>query len=238
MTCRWVILGCLVLGIGSWTTCYGSEHCSKSEPARRSGPQTDAPQAAASDSPWELIFDEDFDDAWQSRWQLDGIAELKANIVDGNRVLAIHTQRDPDIAANRQSVLWCKRRFRGNLRIAFRIQAETGNRSIFYFNARPTRPSKDQTIFDWQRPDAQMEHYAGDERLEMYSVGILRDDESSCNLRYIGGSAAEAFQMRRQRSEAWFGEETIIRSYPSPYRGKPDTWFDVDVQNIGKRLRV
>jgi hypothetical protein len=121
MTCRRVILCCIVF----WTGCYESES------------ETD--QGTMRPSRWDLVFEENFyDDAWRSRWLLEGVAEMERSTVDGSRVLAIHTQVDSNMTKNRQSVLWCRQQFCGNLRIVFRIKGETGNRSIFYFNAQPT----------------------------------------------------------------------------------------------------
>jgi len=70
----------------------------------------------------------------------------------------------------------------------------------------------------------------------MYSVGILRDDQQFCNLRYIGGRTADAYQYNRRKQTVLYDGETIFQTYPSPYQGMSDTWFTCDVQIMDNRL--
>ncbi|MCD6365066.1 MAG: DUF1080 domain-containing protein [Planctomycetes bacterium] len=197
-----------------------------------------APAASETAAPdyagWTLVFEENFsDDSWPQRWRLEGFADLGI-VRDGEAdYLKIRTVKSAANRNNKQSVLWCKRRFSGNLRFVFRARGQSGNRSIFYFNANTTADSKLSSIFDLPRPDAQMVRYAGVDELEMYSVGILRDDQDRCNVRYLGGAMAECF-----RKQTRFGAESIIQSHDSPYRHKPQVWFKFDLRVVGPRITM
>ena len=76
----------------------------------------------------------------------------------------------------------------------------------------------------------------------IYTIGILRSDESSCNLRYIGGSTAGAYLEYMKNpgveAQAVFGAETIYKSYDSPFEGKPDRWFEFDISVVGDSITL
>jgi len=185
---------------------------------------------------WTLIFEENFaDDSFRDRWRLEGFADLTVKDSHQARYLEIKTKHSADTPRNKQSVLWYKKRVAGNLRITFRAKGETGSRAILYFNARPSSASKRKSVLDWNRPDAQMVRYAGRKELEMYSLGMLRDQHAACNLRHLGGSTAEIYT---GRSHDLFNKESIFHSYPSPFSGKPDTWFEFDVQIVGTSISL
>jgi len=182
---------------------------------------------------WELVLEEEFyDRSCLDRWRLEGFADLNLGREEGVDYIEITTRRDTADHDNRQSVLWCNEPFRGDLRFEFRARGETSNRSIFYFNANPVEGFDLSSIFDWLRPDAQMLHYAGCDSIEMYSVGILRDDQQECNLRYIGGTTAPAYRNPEMMTDVQrlYGDETIFKAFPSPFLGRPDTWFEFDLQ--------
>ena len=84
-----------------------------------------------------------------------------------------------------------------------------------------------------------MHRYAGDGKIEMYSVGTLRETERRCNLRYIGGPTAPAYHRFPWTPKGTrFDDETIIRSFDSPFRGKADTWFEFDLRIVGKKISL
>jgi len=88
---------------------------------------------------WELVFQEDFsDDSSLRRWKLEGFAGLEIVRRGDTDYLKIATTFSETDRQNKQSVLWCRERLSGDLRFVFRARGETGNRSIFYFNANPT----------------------------------------------------------------------------------------------------
>ena len=210
--------------------------CAAAGPKERRRPPDDRPS-------WTLVFQEDFsDDSFRDKWRLEGLAQLAIRSDGTTKFLEIRTKRSETDAKKRQSVYWCGRRFSGDLRFVFRARGAAGNRSIFYFNANAAKDSGHKSIFEWTRPDADMIRYAGDERLEMYSVGVLRDDQAKCNLRYIGGSAAELYRTLRtgkwKRREELYGRETIIRAYDSPFSGEPGTWFEFDLRVEGGRIAL
>jgi len=178
---------------------------------------------------WQLVFQEEFSDAsYKDDWQLDGKAELTLKTEGKAGYL--------EIATKKRSVLWLKRHFGGDIRVVFRARGQTKNRSIFYFNARPTPDSGFKTVFDWPRPDADMKRYAGTNIVELYTVGMLRDDQDVCNLRYLGGTTAWAYNRPKRNRDGAYDTETIFKPYDSPFRNQPDTWFEFDVQVIGEQI--
>jgi len=185
---------------------------------------------------WRPVLQEDFaDDSFRDRWVLEGFADLALERDKDLPHIRIATTRNPHEPKNRQSVLWCKQRFSGNVRVTFRAKGATANRAILYFNAVPTPESGHRTIFDWDRPDAEMIRYAGDSRIAMYTLGMLRDDQNVCNLRYIGGSIADAYTALPFDP---YQQASIIKAYDSAFRDKPDTWFDFDIRVVGRRIAL
>jgi len=202
-------------------------------PARRLGEG----EAGCGES-WSLAFEEDFSDAsYEDRWFLDGFADLSLEGEGGTRHLRIKIRPSADNPKNFQSVLWCREKFLGDLRFRFRAKGESGNASIFYFNANPTKDSGYDSIFDWVRPDAQMARYAGSGKMEMYSVGLLRNT-AKCNFRYIGGGTVHAYNRPNRQQDRAYDKATLICSYDSPFEGKPDTWFEFDLQIVGNRITL
>ncbi|MBN1670108.1 MAG: heparinase II/III family protein [Kiritimatiellae bacterium] len=219
----------------SFTTPAGARGTIAIAPVRLS-PRTAARSAAVREdaADWQPVFEEEFsDESYRERWHLDGTAELAIEREGNASALKIATRAGGADAGQRASVLWCKRRLAGDVRICLRARGESGNRGILLFNARPMPDSGHATIFDWVRPDSAYARYAGDPIWAMYSVGILRNDEKACNLRYIGGTAAAALA---EVSYKRFQEETVIAACDSPFRGKPLTWFELDLRVIGKRI--
>jgi len=190
---------------------------------------------------WELAFEEDFSNiSYEEQWRLDGFADLEIAAEGTASYLKIKTKAGETNPENKQSVLWYRKRFPGDLRFVFRAKGDSGNRSIFYFNANPTPVSGYNSIFDWDRADAQMTQYAGMDIIELYTVGILRDDQDECNLRYIGGTTAPVYREYLKKpdasAQAVYGSETIFQAHHSPFLNKPDTWFEFDLQIVGRHL--
>jgi len=206
--------------------------------AEKGSIQDHAERKTRGDHAWTLVFEENFSDASHMKnWLLDGFADLSMEGEGQIRYLRIGTKPSADNPNNFQSVLWRQERYRGDLRFEFRAKGEPGNCSIFYFNANPTKGSGYDSIFDWERPDAQMARYAGSEKIEMYSVGILRD-VGKCNFRCIGGNTVDAYRKPDRRETRIHEKATLICSYDSPFEQKPDTWFTFDLQIVGRRITL
>ncbi len=133
----------------------------------------------------ELVLREDFDSpASLSNWSLDGLADVS---VTPEGKLRIKTEkREVRGQITRCSVLWCKQPVWGDLRIEFDCKAEPKSRCLFFFSARTTEA--DRSVFAWPRPRAEYGDYAYEPRIELYSMGILRSDQTELNLRHLGGS--------------------------------------------------
>ncbi len=182
---------------------------------------------------WALWMAEEFsDDSYRKRWRTEGLAELTTGKAGAVRFLRIRTLENPGQREDKQSVLWFRRPVPGDLLFVFRVRAEAGNQSLFLFNANPTRESGFRTIFDRPRPDAQYVRYAGTESIEMYSLGMLRDRQRQCNIRYLGGSAVKT------RSFQQGVHIPNLHAHGSPYFGKPDTWFELDLSIEGRRISL
>lgn len=176
------------------------------------------------DASWNLIYANEFNDAsLPGDFVTDGFAEMSAE----NGHLIIKTLKTD---AGIESVVWLDKKIEGDVRIRFRIKGSTGSRMIFYFNARGE-------VFNSARNNARMGHYAGTGKMEMYSVGLLRDDQKLCNARFIGGNTSEAY-MKYGRTPLIYDQETVITSFKSPFYGKPNEWFDCEVQVTGTRMQI
>ena len=205
---------------------------------------------------WELVMSEDFSKPESLKnWKLDGSAKLHLSL-DGK--LLVETRKaEIDGKVAKASVLWYHKPFKGDLRILFDGKADPKSRCILFFNAQP-REGK-TSIFQWKRPIATYDSYAGDPRMVLYTLGTLRSDQKEVNLRILGaqpslGTYTErrtCFERFRQsgrkdkklatefrRLNQLFQKESIFASAPSLYFGKPDEFFKFDVRVIGARIIV
>ena len=184
-----------------------------------------AAQGVDSSVVWQPTYEEDFsDDSWRDAWKLDGSAELSTEKEGETDFLGIKTLHSEVNTRDRCSTLWLQRPFEGDLLIKFRARAEPRSRALLYFNANPTERSGYESLFDWERPDAKMFRYAGTGLMELYSVGILRNDQRVCNFRYLGGPEMSKFFVAQQ---PLFTKISAIASYDSPFADKPaNTWFE------------
>ena len=205
---------------------------------------------------WELAMSEDFSKpAALKNWVLDGSAKLSVT-KDGKLLVdTVRTKVDGKLA--RASVLWFHKPFQGDLRFEFDAKAAPKSRCIFFYNAEPREGMK--SLFQWQRPLAVYDNYAGDPRVILYTLGTLRSDQKEVNLRILGaqpgldtylksracwkkfqesGRKDRALRLEFRRLNKLFQDESIFASAPSPYYGKPDKFFHFDVRVIGARTIV
>lgn len=196
----------------------------------------------ASAEDWQLVFSEDFSSPQAlARWKLDGVATPSIT-ADGRLLIATQTKEIGGKPA-RCSVLWYSQPFDGDLRFEFDGKADPKSRCIFFFNARPL---KHKSIFDWQRPRADYGNYAWDERIELYTLGMLRSDQERVNLRYLGGPLASYWRQldtlprrdpKRKKINREFQEKTIPVDYASPFADAEKT-YHFDLRAVGNRLTL
>ena len=141
--------------------------------------------APAAENGWQLVIQEDFGSAeCLKQWSLDGVADVSVT-TDGK--LRIQTlDKEVDGQRSRYSVLWHRRPVWGDIRYEFDARAEAKSRCLFFFCARSTAP--DRSVFAWERPVARYGDYAYEKRIELYTMGILRSDQTGLNLRHLGGA--------------------------------------------------
>ena len=168
----------------------------------------------AADDQWVLSLREDFDSpACLTEWSLDGPADVSVT-ADGK--LRIKTeQRDVGGEQARCSVLWRRQPIWGDLRFEFDCQADPKSRCLFFFNARGN--GADRGIFTWERPLAAYGDYAYEPRMELYTMGMLRSDQTLLNLRRLGGSALKPEWCQTMPynpvrfPERWLSQEELTR---------------------------
>lgn len=142
------------------------------------------PSGRAPEPEWQLVMEEDFDSAdCLCDWVLDGAAD--ASVTQDGRLRIQTLDRETDAGRVRCSVLWHSVPVWGDLRLEFDAKAAPKSRCIFFFNARGT--GKDRSILTWKRPLAAYADYAYDPRIELYTLGILRSDQTALNMRHLGG---------------------------------------------------
>lgn len=214
---------------------------------------TSEQEKAAKIDTWEPVLEENFSgDSYSKDWLLEGTADLSIIKENNESYLRVNTKVDEENPELKQSVLWCKYRFEGDLRFVWRAKGETGNKSIFYFNANVAEGSKYKSIFDWTRPDAHMGRYAADENIEMYTFCFLRDVPRKKDgppveeFGYLGGLTAPLFAAALEPEHdvppytayKKFHKETLIHEFPSPFAGRPDTWFVCEVAIVGEKITL
>jgi len=191
---------------------------------------------------WELVFNEDFSQpSALDSWKLDGAA--KVSITPDGMLLIETIEKEINGEKTHCSVLWYSQPFRGDLRFVFDGKAEPSSRCIFFFNAQPRRH---ESIFDWSRPLARYGDYAWDDRIELYTLGILRSDQTIVNLRHLGDALIERWKKldtlpkrhpERKRIYREFQEKTILASYTSPF-DDPDKVYHFDLRVVGNRISL
>jgi len=201
-------------------------------------------QTAAAET-WELVFSEDFSSPEALKhWQLEGAAAV--SVTPEGRLLIETQKKEIEGHLVRCSVLWYSRPIKGDLRFEFDARGDMNNRCIFFFNAQPREGHK--SIFEWERPLAPYEAYSNDERIQLYSFGILRHDQEKVNLRHLGNQESIATWNKRQATpnneenaeelrRLWdmFQDQTVISESPSPF-GDEKTTYHFDIRVVGNRL--
>lgn len=196
----------------------------------------------ASADDWQLVVSENFSTSDAvSEWVLDGTAGVSIND-DGQ--LEINTRKEVvgDVTT-RCSVLWYPKPVLGDLRFEFDARGDKKNRCIFFFNARTTGAEK--SIFAWRRPRAAYADYAGDDRIELYTLGMLRYDQEEENLRLIGGELAPVLRdmlaapkgPERKKRNQTFQDKSIFQSHPRA-TSDPETMAHFVLTVIGAQLTL
>jgi len=205
-----------------------------------------AAAAVGADPQWQLVGSEKFDEPGAlGEWRLDGSAEVSVT-KDGKLLVATQVSEFRGRRC-RASVLWHKHRLEGDVRIEFDAKAEAKSRCIVFFNAQPHGGLK--SVLDWRRPLAEYRDYATEERLELYSLGILRSDQKALNLRHLGSPESIATQKKRHATDPkknpkewkrlWdlFQEQTVLAEVKSPF-ADADKFYHVDIRVIGAEVSV
>lgn len=132
---------------------------------------------------WKLVCHEDFiNPKALDRWHIEGAGEL--SLTNGNALQITNRLMEIEGVETDQSVAWYRKPVWGDLRVEMECRAEEKSRVIVFFNARAVNEKED--IFSWERPVASYADYAYEPRLELYSMGLLRSDQTGLNLRYLG----------------------------------------------------
>lgn len=198
------------------------------------------PKSAPEDR-WQPILTEDFSSANAlSAWTHEGHAEARLTD-DGELFVEVGNER-ADGTACPWSTLWYNEPVWGDLRFVVKARGEEQGMRLFFFNAQGSSDTK--SIFEWQRDTPNWPSYAGESRMALYTVGMLRF-AGLLNLRGIGGPLADSFNAimraagtpeQKDRLEAYRSQE-LLCSTPTPY-SDPDKTYVLDVRVIGASLQV
>jgi hypothetical protein len=186
------------------------------ESRRRTAQPDAAPMASA--PKWKLIAEQNFPVADEfPRWKLEGAATVSVTMF---RTLLVETRRSHiEGSETDASAIWFDEPPAGDIRIEFDAQADAGTRASFFFNARPRGNFK--SIFDWRRPRARDEDYAADDRIELYAIEILRSNQDTVALRYLGEK-----------------DSAVLATAPNPFTGAPEKVYHFDIRVNGARVSV
>ena len=189
---------------------------------------------------WKLAASESFDSAKAlDSWHLEGPADVSVTPKGELQIETRQVMIDGEKA--RCSVLWFGKPINGDVRYEFDARGELGNRCLFFFNARPLKGQK--SIFDWQRSTAKYMDYAGEPRMQLYTLGMLRYDQEDENLRIVGGELAEYLKQmeavprgpERKRRNEIFQRKTILQSFPRAAKS-PDRMSHYALTVTGARI--
>ena len=203
--------------------------------------------SALGDKTWDPVLEEDFSDVQTlEQWKLDGAADV--SITEQGELLIQTQKKEMGGILSTRSALWYREPFWGDLRFEFDARGDPRSSRIFFFNAQPLKGH--QSIFEWERPLSAYVDYTGDERLQMYTLGMLRYTEEKVNLRFVGGPLAGFVKNggslpntnntdpdKQGRFADDFGEQTIFFSYRSPFK-ELERNYHFDLQAIGHRLTL
>jgi hypothetical protein len=195
--------------------------------------------------PWKLILTEDFSsDSALKDWKFEGAG--KAQVVTEGGLHILTDTRDIYGISLTASILWYKEKLSGDLRFEFDIKSDGTDHSIFLFNAQPLKGH--QSIFEWDRECSRNCVTAGDDRIQMYSLGLLaRAGQPDIRFRFIGGPIYTAFpnyfnektlkiELREGTTIELFNEKSTLKSVPNPYSEVGRT-YHVDIHMVDNHLK-
>ena len=181
-------------------------------------------------------------------WFLEGSARVS---ITPDHELLVEGVGDPKGStgtARGRYTLWYKEPLWGDVCYEMEVRGECPNGNIWFFNAQALEGH--QSIFDWERPSADYIDYTGDDRLQLYSLGILRAHEPKINFRYLGGSNAGLVNKAgRQGLSASvdpdnagliakdFDAKSIFCDIDSPF-DDPERWYRIEIHVEGNRIRA
>lgn len=173
-------------------------------------------------------------------WFLEGSAHVSITPAKELLIEGIGDPKGPAGTPRGRYTLWYKKPIWGDLRFEMEIRGECPNGNIWFFNTQALKGHK--SIFEWERPEADYVDYTGDDRMELYSLGILRAHEEKINFRYIGGSNAELVNKAGKQSLSAsldpdnagllakdFEEKTVFKEIPTPFKD-PDRWYNLVIE--------
>lgn len=180
-------------------------------------------------------------------WRLEGSANV--SITPDSQLLIDNVTKPIDGLDIFRSTLWYHEPIWGDLKFELDVKGQDANGNIWFFNAQPLQGH--QSIFDWQRPQANYVDYTGDPRLQMYTLGILRAHQDEINFRYLGGSLAYLADPDKAdaalstdpdhqfdaKTRAEFEAKTIAHAVPTPFH-ENDTWYTIELTAIGNHIQV
>ena len=114
---------------------------------------------------------------------------------------------------------------------------------LLFFNAQAL--SKDKDIFAWERKIPTWDKYVGEERMILYTTGIVRF-KGRVNMRCIGGPLAKLYHQRnkagrgtpeRKKLSREYSARELLASPKSPYED-PDKDYVIDIRVIDNRIRI
>ena len=181
-------------------------------------------------------------------WFLEGSAHVS---LTPEKELLIEGYGDPKGPAGTprgRYTLWYKEPIWGDVRFDMDIRGECPNGNIWFFNTQALKGHK--SIFEWERPEADYVDYTGEDRMELYSLGILRAHEEKINFRYIGGSNAGLVNKAGKQNlgnaadpdnaglmAKDFEEKTVFHEFPTPF-DDPDRWYNLVIEVEHNRIRA
>lgn len=191
----------------------------------------------------EIKFNQDSD---LQDWFLEGSAQVSITPEKELLVEGVGDPKGPVGTPRGRYTLWHKTPVWGDVRFEMEIRGECPNGNIWFFNAQPLKGHK--SIFEWERPEADYVDYTGEDRMQLYSLGILRAHEEKINFRYIGGSNAGLVNKAGKQNLAAsadpdnagliakdFEEKTVFKEIPTPF-DDPDRWYNLVIEVKHNRI--
>jgi hypothetical protein len=179
-------------------------------------------------------------------WFLEGSAHVSITPEQELLVEGVGDPKGPPGTPRGRYTLWYKQPVWGDVRFEMEIRGDCPNGNIWFFNAQPLKGHK--SIFEWERPEADYVDYTGEDRMQLYSLGILRAHEEKINFRYIGGTNAGLVNKAGKQNLSAaadpdnaglmskdFEEKTVFHEFPSPF-DDADRWYRLVIEVVGNRI--